>query len=125
MSAENVELARRGYAAIARGDYEAVAEMLSPDVKWHGGDVAAGCQNRGEALGFMRAAARRKEVARLVDVIDAEDRVVVVLAPPDESGLRANVSTFRDGLVVEMVAYESAQAACAAAGVALPAGLED
>ena len=57
-------------------------------------------------------------LAELVDVIDLGDRVVVVIRPPDaaEPGeLRANLTTFRDGKVTEMVAFESPEAAIAAA----------
>jgi ketosteroid isomerase-like protein len=35
MSQENVETIRRGYEAFARGDVEAVLEVLDPDVDWH------------------------------------------------------------------------------------------
>ena len=64
---------------------------------------------------------------RLVDVIEAgPDRVVVVLQPRGEPGgpvppRRANVTTLRDGRVVEMVAYETPEQACAAVGVPAPA----
>jgi ketosteroid isomerase-like protein len=60
MSATNVEIARRGFAAVAKGDLEAIRELLDPDVKWHGGDPAApgACRSRDEALAFMRRARR-------------------------------------------------------------------
>jgi ketosteroid isomerase-like protein len=35
MSQENVERIRRGYEAFARGDVDAVLELLHPDVDWH------------------------------------------------------------------------------------------
>jgi uncharacterized protein len=35
MSEENVEQVRRGYEAFARGDVDAVLELLDPDVDWH------------------------------------------------------------------------------------------
>ena len=121
MSRAHVELARRGFAAAAAGDFSVIEELLHEDVKWHGGDPASGCQNRDETLRFMRQAADRRGVGRLVDVIDAGDRVVIVLEPGGEDGgtppLRANVTTFRDGKVVEMVAYDSPEAARAAAGL--------
>lgn len=121
MSSANVELARRGYAAIVAGDFSAIGDLLHDDVRWHGGDPASGCQNRDETLHFMRQAAARGGAGRLVDVIDAGDRVVVVLEPRDEDGgvlpLQANVTTFRDGRVAEMVAYETPQAARAAVGL--------
>jgi len=52
-----------------------------------------------------------------VDVVDAgSDRVVVVLQPAG-GPRRANVTTFRDDRVVEIVAYESPGQALAAAGL--------
>ena len=121
MSETNVELARRGFDAAARGDFEAISEMLDPEVQWHGseGPGAMSCHNRNEALQFMRQAAARGAVGQLVDVIDAGEQVVVVMRPggarqPGESELRANVTTFRDGKVVQMVAYETREAALAA-----------
>lgn len=127
MSGSNAQLVREGFAAVERGDFDLIADLLDPEVKWHGGDPASGCQNREEALTFMRGAMRRTG-ARLVEVIEAgPDRVVVVLQPRGEPGeplppRRANVTTLRDGRVVEMVAYETPEQACAAVGVAAPPG---
>jgi ketosteroid isomerase-like protein len=118
MSSANVELVRTGFAAALSGDFDTVAGLLDPEVKWHGGDPDSGCRNRAETLAVMRGAIRR---GRLVDVIDAgEDRVVVVLQPRGQPGepeppRRANITRLRDGRVVEMVAYESPEEALAAA----------
>jgi ketosteroid isomerase-like protein len=123
MSAVNVELARRGYEAVARGDLDVIRDLLDADVKWHGGDESAvgACHNREEVLAFMGAAIDRGGVGKLAEIIDAGTRVVVVLQPPTSEGLtaplRANLTTFRDGKVVEMIAYDSPQAALAAAGI--------
>ena len=123
MAESNVELARRGYEAITRGDYDAIARLLDPDVKWHAGDPTAefACKNRGQALRFMRRPERRGP-GELVEVLDAgDDRVVVVTRRDSEDGespvLGANVTTFRDGKVVEMVHYPDRAAALAAVGI--------
>ena len=114
MSTTNVEIARRGYEAALRGDFEALREILDPEVKWHGGEPSSGCQNRDEALHFMRQALDSGLEIELIDVIDAGDQVVVVLKPQDADEPRANLTTFRDGKVVEMVAFESPEDALAA-----------
>jgi ketosteroid isomerase-like protein len=122
MSETNAELARRGYEAALRGDFEVLAALLDPEVKWHGGDPAApgACHNRAEALEFMRRARERRPLGELVDVIGAGDRVVVIMRPPSEEGapptLTANLTTFRNGKVIEMVHYPNAEDALAAAG---------
>jgi ketosteroid isomerase-like protein len=119
----NVELARRGFEAALRGDLDAIAELLDPDVQWHGGDPSArgACHSRGEAIAFMR----QSDVIRggrfeLVDVVGAGDKVVVVIRPPSTADQPAapvaNVTTFREGKVVEMVHYANAADALAAVG---------
>jgi ketosteroid isomerase-like protein len=123
MSETNVELARRGYEAAVRGDLDTLRELLDPDVKWHGGDPTAreACHNRDQALQFMRGARARRPLGELVDVRDAGDKVVVIMRPPadrdEPARLVANLSTFRDGKVIEMVHYPNAEDALAAAGL--------
>ena len=120
MSESNVELARRGFQAISRGDVETVGDLLDPAVKWHGGDPASGCQNRRQALEWMRQVSARSPRPELVDVIDAGDKIVVILRRPADDGesteLVANLTTFRDGKAVEMVHYPNPDDARAAAG---------
>jgi ketosteroid isomerase-like protein len=117
MSKSNVELARRG------GDLDAIRELLDPAVRWHGGDPSApgACRDREQALQFMRQARLRRRPGELVDVVDAGDKVVLILRPsPDGTGppaTAANVATFREGKVVEMVHYPDPADALAAVGV--------
>jgi ketosteroid isomerase-like protein len=121
----NADIAREGFAAIARGDFDAVTSFLDPDVKWHGGNPADGCQNRRQALAWMRGRPRRGAgpLPELVDAIEAGDRVAVIMQPPpsadDPAPQRtANLTTFREGKVIEMVHYANAADALAALGPA-------
>lgn len=117
MSASNVKLAREGFQAVLNGDLDAIADLLAPDVQWHGGDPDAegACRNRDQALAFMRAARTNRPLAELVDVIDAGDKVVVLLSRDGEQV--ANLTTFKDGKVTEMVHYPDPQDALKAAGL--------
>jgi ketosteroid isomerase-like protein len=122
MSQELVDLARRGYDAVRRGDFDTVREFLDPDVKWHGGDPSYGCQNRRQALDWMRGARERGPIGELVELIDAGDKVVVIMQRTGEDGqpeLIANLTTFRDGKAIEMVHYPNPDDARAAAGVSV------
>lgn len=123
MTESNVERVRRGFEAAARGDFDAIRELLDADVKWHGGDPSAqgACQDRAQALEFMSRARGRRRIGELVDVIDAGDKVVVIMRPASQAGeqasLSANVTTFRNGKVIEMAHYPDPDEALAAAGV--------
>ena len=121
MPQSNADIARQGFAAIERGDVDAIAEFLDPHVKWHGGDPQDGCQNRSQALAWIRGRPQRGAgpMPDLVDVVDAGDRVVVVMQPQataddPEPQRSANLATFRNGRVVEMVHYDNADDALAA-----------
>jgi ketosteroid isomerase-like protein len=121
MSEQNVQLARRGYEAMLAGNLELIEELLDPGVTWHGGDPRdrAACHDRQEALAFMRRARGRGGIGELVDVIDAGARVVVIIRPPSVNGEPAepvaNLSTFREGKVTEMIHYPNVDDALAAA----------
>ena len=122
---DNADIARAGFAAIARGDFDAITAFLDPDVKWHGGSPADGCQNRRQALAWIRGRGDRKAgaVPELVDVVTADDRVAGIMQPAltgedPEPRRTANLATFRDGKVVEMVHYADAAEALAALGPA-------
>ena len=122
MTETNVELARRGYEAIMRGDLDAIGELLDPDVKWHGGNPSDGCQNRKQTLRWMREGLTRRGTppAELIEIVDAGDKIVAIMRRTGENGepeLIANLTTFRDGKVIEMVHYPNPADALAAAGV--------
>lgn len=121
----NADIAWAGFTAVARGDFDAIADFLDPDVKWHGGNPADGCQNREQALAWMRGRGARQAgpVPELVGVHEVGNRVVVIMQPrPSDDDPQpqrtANLTTFRDGKVVEMVHYDDADEALAALNAA-------
>ena len=118
MPESNAQLARRGFEAVLRGDLEVISGMLDPEVKWHAGDPTAegACRNREQALAFIRRGQALRGRLELVDVVDAGDKVVVILRRGSaEEDLVANLTTFRGGKVVEMVHYPDPDDALAAA----------
>ena len=119
MAESNVEIARRGFAAVLSGDFDAVTEFLDPDVKWHGGDPdgMGACRDRDEAMEVIRKAFEGGFAADLVNVIGAGDRVVVVMRPAGSDRTVANLTTFREGKAIEMVHYPNPEDAFAAAGL--------
>jgi ketosteroid isomerase-like protein len=119
----NGELARHGWEAMLRGDFDVLAEMLDPAVKWHGGapNAPGACQNRDQALAFMARGRAERQLPELVELREAGDKVVLILrrrgTEEGQSQLVANLTSFRDGKVVEMVHYEDPDDALAAAGL--------
>jgi ketosteroid isomerase-like protein len=114
--ADHIALVRSGFEAARAGRFEEIAGLLAADVKWHGGDPTAtgSCQNRQQALEFMRQAQARNGIGELVEVIDGGEEVVVVLRPGADQRPVANLTRFRDGRVVEMVHYPNPEDAIAA-----------
>jgi len=124
MSADDVELLRRAWQAFSRGDLDAVTAVLDPGVRWYGagdGEETEGCQNRDEALAFIRQAVADGLTAELLDIHDAGDRMVLTLQshqPPEwgeQPAPHGELVTVRDGKVTEMVVYPTIEDAFAAA----------
>ncbi len=88
MTQSNLELARRGYEAVLEGDLDVIADLLDPEGKWHGGNPAGAgaCHNREQALDFMRQARRRGPLGELIELVDAGDKIVVILRPRSLGG---------------------------------------
>jgi ketosteroid isomerase-like protein len=118
----NVDLARRAFEGVLRGDLDLVRELLDRDVKWHGGDPEApgACRNRRQALAFIDRARERVRDVEILDVVGAGDKVVVIMGARAADGATAwtaaNLSTFRGGKVVEIVHDPDVEDALAAAG---------
>ena len=108
---------REVHAALARGDDSTLEGLLDPAVRWHAGDPQAGCQNREQALSWIRRArAAGRPLPEIVDVVESLNHLVVVLGHPasaeqPDPPRTANLTTVRDGLVTEMVHYDDPEAA--------------
>jgi ketosteroid isomerase-like protein len=118
MSQENMELARKGYAAIARRDFDAVLELMDPNIESHNPPEVpeAGIHRGHEAV-------RRdwEQIFELFDdfsieverYIDAEDELVVFLiyrgrargSSADIEAKMAHVWTIRDGKAIRLRQY--------------------
>jgi uncharacterized protein len=109
----NVELARRGYDAFAKGDMAALAELIADDVVWHvqgTGPLSGTYHGRDEVFGFFGRLAEETGGTFRLDVHDvlANDEHAVTLcvlsATRGEKSIEmpvANVSHMRDGKVTE------------------------
>jgi ketosteroid isomerase-like protein len=125
MQPSNLELVRSGFEAASRGDIDAIAGLLDDDVYW-GADGGGGCENRQQALRWMREAVARGVHVDLLEARELPDeRVLLVLQrtalrdgeaePPDPHG---QILSFRDGKITRMVVYPTAEEALSAAGLA-------
>lgn len=77
----NVVLLRQGFDALASGDINAVLNMYSPDLKWHGGNefgTPTDFESRDDFFGmFMRSFELNDEsTMELVDAIPVGDSLV-------------------------------------------------
>ena len=96
--------------AIESADLDALAEALAPDVVWSGRYPGELCRNRDEVLVMLREAQGRG-IDPAPEIVLERDDVLVV--DPHLDG-RHQVLVLRDGLVSEVRAYMSRDAAVAA-----------
>ena len=130
MSGENVEIIRRVYEAVARGDLGAASAYVHPEIEFHtyAESPAAGVYRGGDAVRkyneelFEQFESVRFEIE---EVVDAGERVVLVStqhAVPkggqSEIDVRmTEVWTIRDGLLAERHSYSTRAEALQAAGL--------
>ena len=105
-TSENVETAKKGYAAFAAGDLETVLGMMDDSVEWViPGNSELGGTYRGKAeLTGMFAKLAEKSLTTTPSRFLADGDVVVVLTQitaGEESAPQADVMTIRDGKIVK------------------------
>jgi ketosteroid isomerase-like protein len=131
---ENVELLRRGYAAFAEGDVDAVLELIDPDVEVEvrtgRPDVSEGEVYRGHE-GFVRSFGEMMEVfddfrIELEGLVEAGEQIIAsvhVAGRGRASGITIDTRLFhvwsvRNGKAVRLVISNDREQALAAAGAA-------
>lgn len=122
MSKELIEKARGGLEAWQRGDVEALAPLLHPDVEltwWEPGEWD--CHGSEAVLELLRERTEEGAGAAEIELIDAgEDAVVscrVETVPDGPAAARrpATLIVFRDRLAIEMRQFRNREEALAAA----------
>ncbi len=136
MSQQNVDLVLSGYRAFLAGDWDAISELLDPEVEWQGLD--ADPRDGADRDGVLDVLAERLEDLPRVTLercIGVGDRVVVYFRaaelqsdPTDDRPLQtrryytigryAGVITIRDGRVVRIQDFPHVHAALDAVGLA-------
>ncbi|HEX3737910.1 MAG TPA: nuclear transport factor 2 family protein [Solirubrobacterales bacterium] len=121
MSSELLEAARPALEAWQRGDVEALAGLLDPEVEltwWEPGDWD--CHGREKVLALLRGRAAEGLGTAAIELIDAgEDAIVAsrteTVAEGPAAGLQpATLIAFRDGLAISMRQFRSREEALAA-----------
>jgi ketosteroid isomerase-like protein len=122
MSTELIEKARAGLEAWQRGDVDALAPLLDPEVEltwWEPGDWD--CHGRDAVLSLLRDRAGEGGRTAEIELIDAGEEAIVstrVEPLPDgpAAGLRpATLIVFRNGLAIAMRQFRDREEALAAA----------
>ena len=112
------------FAALRRGDFEAAAELLDPEVSWQGLREEWICHGREEVVGTFRwGLEQRREIDALEFTRGAEQVVLGARGPnigleEEPLGQIFNVFTLREGRIVRIDDYRDRGEALTAAGVA-------
>ena len=124
MATANEELVRSSFDAFLRGDWDALAEALAPDVEWlwhQPGDWD--CHDRKKVLSTLFERQREGVVTGLNAVVAVDDRVFVEVTGPKlvewdlPNGQACMVVTIRDGRIARMQDYSNRAAALVGAGL--------
>jgi ketosteroid isomerase-like protein len=131
MSAENVELARRGYDALTREGVNGILGFLDPEIEIVEAEGIPGARTYRGHAGLAEAFAVVDEAFDELrfepeEIVDVDDRVVVVVrmagrgkgSQAEVSAVVAHVWTVREGKGVRMDMFGSREEALAATGLA-------
>jgi len=103
---QNVETARKAYAAFSAGDAEGAMSNIADDVEWitPGNSAISGTAQGREEVGALWAKLAEKQFTTTPQYWFSDDERVVVLAQitvGGESADSADVLTYRDGKLVK------------------------
>jgi uncharacterized protein len=103
---QNIETAKRGYAAFSAGDAAGAMEALADDIEWitPGNSAISGTLHGKDAVGALWAQLGEKGFTTTPQFWFSDDERVVVLTHITVAGGEADVAdvfTFRDGKVVK------------------------
>ncbi len=120
MGEQNVELAKRGFAAWREGDFDTVESIMHPNVQWHWYESGEwDCHSREDVMQVVRERYDQGFARGEVEFIDGAPDVVIVVAHPREIGgadwpeETATALTFRDGKVADTQDYRTKEDALA------------
>ena len=108
MSSQNVETAKKAYTAYGAGDVEAAVSTFDDNIEWSipGDSTLAGTyRGKSEFLELLGKLAEKGFTTTPERILGDGDDVVVItkITAGGESGLQADVLTYRDGKLVKAV----------------------
>ena len=125
MATGNDELVRSSFDAFLRGDWDALAQVMDPQVQWLWYEPGEwDCHDRRKVLATLFERQREGVVTALDNVVAVDERVFVEVSGPrltewgQPGGQACMVVTVRVGLIVRMQDYPNRAAALAGAGLA-------
>jgi len=106
MSSENAEAAKKAYAAYGVGDIETALATFDDGIEWSipGNSTLSGTYHgKGEFIELLGKLAEKSFTTTPERIVGDGDDVVVVtkITAGGESGLQADVLTYRDGKLVK------------------------
>jgi ketosteroid isomerase-like protein len=114
------------FGALRRGDFEAAAGLLDPEVSWQGLREEWACHGREEVIDTFRSGLEQRREIDALEFTRGGERVVLGARGPSINlvgdkpleGQIFNVFTLRDGRILRIEDYRLRREALTAAGVA-------
>ncbi len=113
------------FGALRRGDFEAAAALLDPDVTWQGLREEWACHGREDVLETFRLGLEQRREVDGLEFTRAGDQIVLGARGPSITAVEGeplrgqifNIFTLRDGRIVRIDDYRRRAEALAAAGI--------